>query len=72
MAKFITLDCKDGRTTINIDHIVFIRESSSKSGEHYCTISFNQAVAKEWHGDLAVLAAELGVASEASHAPASP
>ena len=72
MAKFITLDCKDGRTAINVDHIVFIRESTSKSGERYCTMSFNQAVAKEWDGTLAALVAELGGAAEASRAPASP
>ena len=60
MAKFITLDFKDGRTAINIEQIMFIRESSSKNGDHYCTISFNQAVAKEWEGDLSVLIAELG------------
>jgi hypothetical protein len=66
MAKFITLDCKDGRTAINIEHIMFIRESSNKNGEHYCTISFNQAVYKEWDGDLSVLVAKLGGTSEAS------
>ena len=66
MAKFITLNCKDGRTAINVEHIVFIRESSSKSGEHYCTISFNQAVAKEWDGDLSALVAELGGAPAVS------
>ncbi len=63
MSKFITLDCKDGRTAINIDHIVFIRESTSKNGERYCTMSFNQAVAKEWDGTLAALVAELEGAS---------
>jgi hypothetical protein len=72
MAKFITLDCKDGRAAINIDHIVFIRESTSKSGERYCTMSFNQAVAKEWDGTLAALVAELDKASQASRTPASP
>lgn len=72
MAKFITLDFKDGRTAINIEHIMFIRESSSKNGEHYCTISFSQTVSKEWEGDLSMLVAELDGASAASRAPASP
>ena len=59
MATFITLDCKDGRTAVNLEQIMFIRESSSKNGDHYCTISFNQGVSKEWEGDLSVLVAEL-------------